>query len=162
MAAEDQKQEKKFHPVDPAKVKDGDIMAFVYYTKVDNVLRNGETLVVSGLTSGTPSKFTVDGRSLVVGSLSADQYHETVQVSMTDAAIKLTTSFNKPLTVCFTKKDGSERVLRGRLLGEEPHLGYSWVEDLDITNGNKIREVNHREIKWLVVDGVRYQVRGKK
>jgi hypothetical protein len=156
------KTERKSHEVQPSQVKVGDIMAFVYYARVDKVSGNGCHLEVTGLSKGSPDVFAIEGRSLVQGGLSADQYHETVVVSTTEAARMLVTSPNTPFTVCFTKKNGEERVLRGRLLGEEPLLGYSWVEDLEIMEGNRIREVNHREIKYLIVNGVKYQVKGKK
>lgn len=72
---------------------------------------------------------------------------------------------NRPLTVCFIKKDGSERVLRGKWIGQEKMMGRSFCEDLDITKTDKedgMREVDHRSIQWLVVDGVRYVLKSKK
>jgi hypothetical protein len=83
-------------------------------------------------------------------------------VTMTRAAEILITSFNRPLTVRFVKKQGGERVLRGRLLRPEPLLGRSYVEDLDAKGDSRIRLVDHRTIKCLIVDGVKYTVKGRK
>lgn len=162
MAETEKKPEKKVHDVKPEQVKAGDVMAFVYFVKVAAVEDGGKRLTVEGLSKGAPPRFQVDGAGLVVGGLSADQFHETVMVSMTEAAQTLSESYNTPLTVCFTKQNGEERVLRGRFLGVEPLLGYSWVEDLDKPDGDRVREVNHRTVKWLIVRGVKYQVKGRK
>lgn len=150
-----------FHEVKHDQVQPGHLMAFIYYAKVESVHAGGERLQVVGLTKGAPPRFGVDGKDLVTGALSADQFHETIQVSMTEAANILVESPNTPLTVCFIKKDGTDRILRGRFLAEEPRLGYSWCEDLEKPEGDRVREVNHREIKWLIVRGVRYEVKGK-
>jgi hypothetical protein len=56
---------------------------------------------------------------------------------MTRIAEILITSPNRPLTVCFTKKDGTERVLRGRWIAQEALMGRSFVEDLDIAKDAK-------------------------
>ena len=39
-------------------------------------------------------------------------------------------------------------------------LGRSLCEDLDLPEGrNRLREVDHRTIKYLIVDGVKYVVK---
>jgi hypothetical protein len=155
---------RKSHPVDPAKVNKGDLMAFIYYGKVEHVARPysnvaGEhTLKVKGL-NGAPDGFNVIGDKLIVASASADQYHEEVKVTKTQAAELLVSAYNRPFTVCFVKQDNSERTLRGRLVQPEPLLGRSHVEDLDITEPNKMRLVDHRTIKFLILEGVKYVVK---
>ena len=58
------------------------------------------------------------------------------------------------------KQDGTERTLRGKLVKPEPLLGRSMVEDLDSDDKkNRLRQVDHRTINWLVVDGVKYTVK---
>lgn len=148
------------HPVDPAKVQNGDLMAFTYYGKVIHANKSfdGHKLMVQGL-AGAPDSFGVNGDKLIVAALSADQYHEEQKVTKTAAAELLVSSFNRPFTVCFTKQEGEERTLRGRLVQPEPLLGRSHVEDLDITEGHKLRLVDHRTIKWLVLEGVKYTVK---
>lgn len=150
--------ERKVNKVDPAKVKSGDIMACIAYVKVKAVQQKGDVLVVNDLTNGV-SEFNINGRDLVEACLSADQFSETQKVTMTAAAEILVTSHNTPFTVCFEKQDGTERVLRGRLISHEALLGRSKVEDLDTTDAHRMRLVDHRTIKWLVVNGVKYVVK---
>ncbi len=152
--------ERKHHRVDPGRVKAGDLMAFIYYGKVKRVEDDGKSLRIKGLDSNQ-GEFTVAGASLVASSFSADQYSEEERVTKTRAAQILIESFNRPLTVCFVKQAGQLRVLRGRLIRPEPLLGRSHVEDLDMTGQSRIRLVDHRTIKYLIVDGVKYIVKEK-
>src|SRR5215207_9269536 len=100
--------------VDPKRVKPGDLMAFVYYTRVKKVEAKGASLLVEGLDGGQ-GEFSVAGADLISRSFSADQFGEERKVSRTRAAQELVASYNRPLTVCFVKKNGEERTLRGRL-----------------------------------------------
>lgn len=138
--------------LDTTKIKNGDLMAFVYYTKVKGV--NGNELLVENLDNG--GELLVKGNELIECSYSADQYNEEIKESRTKIAEILVHSTNRPLTVCFDKTDGEERVLRGRLIRAEPLLGRSMVEDLDLSEKNRIRQVDHRTLKWLIVDNVKY------
>ncbi len=143
------------HNVVASKVKKDDLMAFVYYAKVKETKPN--RLELHNLDADMD--FGVDGNRLIECSCSADQYHEEIKVTKTKAAELLISSHNRPLTVCFEKQDGEERVLRGRLITPEPLLGRSKVEDLDVTGGHRMRLVDHRTIKHLIVDGVKYIVK---
>ena len=143
------------HKVKTANVKTGDVMAFVYYVKVKKVLSN--TLDVDNL-DGNLMNFEVRGSELIERGFSADQFEEEVKVSKTHAAEILVSSLNRPLTVAFEKADGTERILRGRLVTPEPLLGRSMCEDLDITSKDRLRLVDHRTIRWIVVEGVKYVV----
>lgn len=139
------------------KVKIGDLMAFVYYGTVKTVNNNGHNLQICDVDN--KNKFDVDGVSLVENALSADQFTQTEKVNKTQAAEKLVRAYNRPFTVIFTKTNGRVRKLRGRLIKPEPLLGRSVVEDLDITRGSPLRQVDHRTIKELIVDGIRYVVK---
>lgn len=152
---QDQKPDRIKHNPDVSAIKPGDLMAFVYYCKVKKA--EGERLEVRNLDA--EMDFEVKGAELIEKGSSADQFSETVQVTKTKAAELLVSSHNRPLTVCFEKTDGSKRTLRGRLITPEPLLGRSMVEDLDISDGHRLRLVDHRTIKWLVVDGVKYVVK---
>lgn len=143
------------HPVAADKVKTNDLMAFVYYAKVKKVDFN--CLEVHDLDADVD--FGVDGRALIERSYSADQYQEEIKITKTRAAELLISSYNRPLTVCFEKLDGEERLLRGRLIVPEPLLGRSKVEDLDLDGGHRMRLVDHRTIKYLIVDGIKYIVK---
>ena len=151
-------EERKTHQTVPSKVAVGNLIAFTYYTKVTRVDRNGDLLTVQDL-DNSKGEIRIDGRNLVESALTADLYEETEKVSKTRAAELLVSSHNRPLTVCFDKADGTERVMRGRLIKPEPLLGRSMVEDLDSTDAHRMRQVDHRTIKFLVVDGMRYDVK---
>lgn len=149
--------DRKSNKVNPRNVKAGDLMAFTYYTKVKTV-RSADELIVTDLDGGSKD-IRIQGDELIRNAFSADQHEEEVKVSKTQAAEILVNSPNRPLSVSFEKADGSERVLRGRLVGAEPLLGRSMVEDLDVADKNRLRQVDHRTINWLVVDGVKYIVK---
>lgn len=150
---------RKAEAVKLSDIKQGDLMAFIYYAKVtdkeDGYLQR---VSVNGV-AGAPPAFHVQGKELIENSFSADQFHRTEKLSKTAVAEILTTSYNRPFTVCFDKADGNERTLRGRLVQPEPLLGRSHVEDLDITEGHNLRLVDHRTLKYLIVDGVKYVVK---
>lgn len=149
--------DRKTNKVDPKKVKANDLMAFTYYTKVKTV-RSSDELIVADLDGGSKD-IRIQGSELIENAFSADQYEEEVKVSKTQAAEILVNSPNRPLTVCFDKTDGSQRVLRGRLVGAEPLLGRSMVEDMDVADKNRLRQVDHRTLHWLIVEGVKYVVK---
>lgn len=143
----------------PRDIQRGDLMSFTYFGFVkDHYQRSvaGTELVIEGLNGET---FAVKGDSLIEEAASADQIRKNKQVNKTEAAEILISSHNKPFTVCFTKADGRKRVLRGRLLKHEPLMGRSFVEDLEIKRGNPLRQVDHRNIIFLIVDGVKYTVK---
>ncbi len=150
--------DRKTNKVDATKVKDGELMAFTYYVKVKEVSQNGAKLVVGDVDhDGSP--ITITGKELVENALSADYFAEEEKVTMTKAAELLVGSAHKPFTVAFEKADGTERVLRGRLIKPEALLGRSMVEDLDTYDKNRLRQVDHRTIRFLIVDGIKYLVR---
>lgn len=143
------------HRVKTANVNKDDIMAFVYYAKVKG--KTNDKLDVTDLDG--KMEFEVRGKELIERGYSADQFEEEVKITKTKAAEILISSHNRPLTVCFEKSDGSERVLRGRLVTPEPLLGRSMCEDLDIVEKDRLRLVDHRTIKWIIVEGTRYNVK---
>jgi len=154
---------RKSHKTEPSKVKKGDLLAITYYTNVENVMMNGERLSVRDVVGDTGG-IDVNGKSLIINALSADQYQETVKVTKTQAAQLLIESTNRPFTVVFEKQDGTERTLRGRLISHEALLGRSMVEDLDLPvdqKGGRTRLVDHRTLKSLTVDGAKYEVKDK-
>lgn len=142
------------------KVKTGDLMAFIYWTKVRSSTGSGQSQVleVEDLDNNN-DPIRVHSQQLIEKSFSADQFEKEEKVTKTQAAEKLVHSINRPFTVSFAKTDGEERVLRGRLVKPEPLLGRSMVEDLDLKGVNRLRQVDHRTINYLIVDGVKYVVK---
>lgn len=148
--------DRKTHPVRIADVKKDDLMAFVYFAKV--TAKQGENLSVKNMDD--EMDFGVHGKALVERGFSADQYQEEQKVTKTQAAEILVSSYNRPFTVCFEKQDGGDRTLRGRLVHPEPLLGRSMVEDLDIDpKQHRLRQVDHRTIQYIIVEGVKYIVK---
>lgn len=134
--------------IDPKKINNNDLMAFVNYVKVTDKTPDGLQLIVADL-DNTKREIRITGKDLIQNAYSADQFGETKKVSKTEAAEILITSHNKPLTVCFVKeenKDGvkEERLLRGRLIKHEALLGRSMVEDLDVDDKNRVRLESNR------------------
>jgi hypothetical protein len=151
--------ERNTHKIASSKVKVGDLMALVYYVKVKGIVGGGQELLVNDVDNVGPD-ILVRGKELIEQALSSDQFAETVKISKTQAAEILVHSNNRPITVNFIKADGSDRILRGRLIKPEPLLGRSMMEDLDLPSveKNRTRLVDHRTIKELIVDGVKYTV----
>lgn len=142
----------------PSRVHRGDLMAFTYYGTVKNVVakNRGETRLEI-FDVDREEIFLVEGNSLIEASASADQFQETEILSRTKIAEILVTAFNRPFSVNFVKQNGEERTLRGRLVNSEHLMGRSMVEDLDVdADSHRLRQVDHRTINWLIVDGVKY------
>jgi hypothetical protein len=74
----------------------------------------------------------------------------------------LTDLRDQPFTVCFIKKEGEERILRGRLLpSPETVLGRLMAEDLDIAppSAKRIRLIDVRTLRFVIVEGIKYTVK---
>lgn len=143
--------------VDPGQVKVGDIMTFTYYVKVKNA--TSDRLIVEDLDHEN-SELQINGTELIQNALSANFFTETQKIGKTQAAEILVQSVNRPFSVSFVKADGTSRELIGRLIKPEPLLGRSMVEDLELPKSekNRIRQVDHRTIEWIIVEGVKYTV----
>jgi hypothetical protein len=136
--------------------KVGDLVAVVRYAHVVNVYE--ESLDVKD--ADDDAEFSVRGKKLIDSLQSADYFLTTEKVTKTVLAEKISMSFNTPMTVCFDKQNGEERVLRGRLKSSEPLMGRSYMEDLDIKKGkHNLRLVDNRTLKWAVVGGTKYEVK---
>lgn len=148
------------YKVKAEKIETGDLMAFIYWTRVRKITGNGssQVLEVEDLDNGN-DPIRIHSKELIEKSFSADQFYKEEKVNKTRAAEVLVHSVNRPFTVSFQKTDGEERVLRGRLVKPEPLLGRSMVEDLDVKGVNRLRQVDHRTINYLIVDGVKYTVK---
>lgn len=81
---------------------------------------------------------------------------------MSDCAGMIEQSNGRFFTVCFTKKDGSERVLNGRLgvtyalKGGECTLDRSKFLIVYDMAKKTYRAVNRESIKWVNFDGVKF------
>lgn len=139
------------------KLKKDDLVAIVRYAKVKAVdARNQRITVVD---TDDKTEFDINGDPMIDSLKTGSLFEKTTKVTMTRAAEILSTSFNTPFTVHFVKQDGEERTLRGRLVSTEPLLGRSNCEDLDVTEKHRLRLVDHRTIKWIIVNGEKFEVK---
>ena len=129
------------------------VLCLVKYVKVTNA--NPNSMEVVDLDNN--EKFSIIGKDLCDQCQSADYYDSTEECTKTQLAEILVGCWNKPFTVEFEKADKKLRTLRGRLVSTESILGRSMVEDLDLPANKRIRQVDHRTIKSIIVDGVKYQ-----
>lgn len=101
---------------------------------------------------------TINGTEMIESKFNSNsQYTETVKAGKNALAEILQTAGDKIFTVCFEKKDGSERVLTGHFISSEPNLGRTKVIDLEIPIGqHNFRQIDNRTIKWIVTDQTKY------
>jgi hypothetical protein len=137
-------------------INPGELISYTDYLTVKSVNPREGSIEVE---NSTGQSFTVRGKSLIEGMNSGSQYTETKKVSRTQLAEVLQSVGDKVFTVVFDKADGSERTLTGHLLNTENHMGRSNVRDLRIKTGNPLRQVDHRTLKSLVVNNIRYTVK---
>ena len=147
---------KKINKITADKINSNDIIAIINYVKVINVKSDKFEFFAKDINNS--NNIRIQGKEIIESALSADFFAEEIKVSKTAAAEILVNSTNRPFTVNFNKADNSERTLRGKLICPEPLLGRSMVEDLDET-GHNLRQVDHRTINWLIVNGTKYIVK---
>ena len=142
-------------------MKVGDTVAVITYAKVKDVKtdrRGRPVLDVEDIDRGGTLSFA--GQEFINTLFSADEFEDEEKLSRTDLALKLQSTGDKPFTVNFDKKDGSNRTLVGRLAGTENIFGRSDVVDLTKpADSHRIRQVDHRTLQWLIFDGVKYSLK---
>jgi len=131
-----------------------EIVAFITYAKVKAV--DGDTVTVADCSDGRP--FKVEGEELLNKALSADQFAGEQRICKAVLVEKLTHSNGRPFTVRFQKANGDPRTLRGYFVKEDAGFGRSNVIDLDLPTDwtHKLRQVDHRTIEYLILDGIKY------
>jgi hypothetical protein len=137
------------------KFEQGNVVSLTHYVTIDKIESDG-SLQVSDLDRNM--KFKVKGDEILGSMKSASYYTKTEKISKTELAKKLTESFNVPFSVNFDKADGTTRTLVGRLIAPEPLLGRSKVFDFEDTKA-VFKQVDHRSLHWMIVDGVNYEVK---
>ena len=141
--------------VDIKQLQAGERVSMTDYFTVKEVRPNAVVV-----TDSEGSDITFHGKDLVENKfVSNSQYGKTIKCGKHELVEKLNNSRDRIFTVCFTKKDGSERILTGHLESIEPHLGRTNVIDLEVPANDRTqgrRQVDNRTIKWLVLDNTRY------
>lgn len=154
--------------VPSGQIEVGDIVSITHYCRVKSKCSQywwsgpQDVISVTDLDGRVAGGFDIKGRPLIDALDVADRFTSEQTVTMTEAAQVLISSNGRPFKVCFTKANGEERVLRGYFIGSEELLGRSKVIDLDLDPGaNRVRLVDHRTVRWLIVGGTKYIVKGK-
>lgn len=132
------------------------IVSLTLYAEVQD--QDINTVVVRDIESG--DEYQLSGVGILSRLNSADTFSNIQQVSRTNMAEYLLEAGDKVFTVSFIKQDGTERVLRGRLISSEPLMGRAMVEDLDLANSiTNIRQVDLRTLKYLIIGNTKYTVK---
>lgn len=134
----------------------GDVLSLTHYVRVDKVNGDG-SLSVTDVDRNL--KFNIKGNDILDSIKSAVNFTKTEKLTQSEVVEKLIHSNGLPFTVKFKKADGKLRELTGRYLKHEALLGRSHVHDFGVTSGTPLRLVDHRTIEWLVIDGVKYEVK---
>ena len=137
-------------------MREGDI---AYYHRY---VRNTEDSVpdqarLQDVKRGVP--LIINGKDLVDSLVSAHDYTSTKKITRTQLAEKLIHSYPLPFTVAFRKANGEERTLVGHLLSSEHLLGRSQVYEFREDKAASIRQVDHRTLTSLILDGTKYEVK---
>lgn len=139
-----------------SQIKSGEKLSYTDYLTVQSVNPRDNSIVVTNVAG---QSMTVRGKHLIEGMNSSSQFSKTEKISRTQMVEHLESAGDKVFTVVFDKADGTERTLVGHLVSIEPKMGRSQVKDLNITSGNPMRLVDHRTLKSLIINGVKYVVK---
>lgn len=151
-------------------LNEGDVIARVVYARIikvghmvegtgrnRRVKENVDSLLCEDL-STNGHRFQIDGEDLIDSFESSEQWGTSEPKSMTELAEILVNAGYSPFLVTFTKQDGENRTLRGRLVKPEPLLGRSLVQDFE-ADDEGLRLVDHRTIQSIIIRGVYYKLK---
>lgn len=114
----------------------------------DTEMKVTRTEMVDKLTSAGDCVFTIKFRKQLTGQTLVDHL-ETEDYSGQPAA--------KKTKICVNAlKAGEERVLTGYLRNTEASMGRSNVVDLNVDDGHRDRQVDHRTLEELILKRVKY------
>jgi hypothetical protein len=137
-----------------ANIKEGEFLSFTQYFKV--ISKRQDSIVVK---NQLDQELEIVGIDLIESLHSAGQYTETKVVGKNEVVQALHSAKDKVFTVCFLKANGEERILIGHLHNIESYLGRTNVIDLEVPVADKTlghRQVDNRNIEWLVIDNIKY------
>ena len=135
-------------------MKKNNIVSLTNFLKVLYVYDSRNKIRVKNIHTGL--EFDIIGTELIKRLSSADDYESEEFVSKTELAKLLTESYNVAMSVKFKKANGQSRIVRCKLLSNEPLMGRSYVEDLDIEEENNTRLVDHRTLEYIILNGTKY------
>ena len=146
------KTDEKAFKLKIADVKPGHMVSMTFYCQVNSIGFN--SLETTDLINNRPLR--IKGLDLIQSLQSADYFDEVIHASKTSIKDELDKAGSDVFTICFNKKDGSERVMRGKLLDAATDEGFSAAWDLDKPAEDRWRLINRREINWLILRGKKY------
>jgi hypothetical protein len=135
-------------------VKPGERLSYTSYFEVVNSDAKKGILEVKD-TSG--QVLSIQGKDFIESNIkSASQFKKTEKLGKNALAEKLFTSGDSVMQVEFLKQDGTPRTLIGYFTSQDVNLGRSNMVDLEVTTGHNMRQVDHRTIKSVIVNQVKY------
>jgi hypothetical protein len=134
------------------KLKKGERLSFTNYVIVDKVNKRDGSINV---TTSTGQRIQILGEEIIKKFQSNTQHTKTKKLGKNALAEVLQNAGVKIFTVEFVTSKGDDRTLTGYYLSSEANLGRSNVIDLEAT-GHNMRQVDHRTIKSIIIDGTKY------
>lgn len=120
------------------------------------------------VTSPQGVSWSINGRDIIETEISPTrQFVETIELPISKlAAVFANIPYGDIFQVCFTKKDGTERVLVGYRTNTEEavtYLGLSQVVDLEVVfatpEKRAIRNIYHEKLLWLNYNSIHYSLK---
>jgi hypothetical protein len=138
-----------------SEIKPGEVLSSTMYLTV--VSKDTDSIKVK---DNLGREFTVKGPKLIEETMSsASQYAKEEKIARTKAAEVLVNAGDTVFTAEFVKQNGEERVMVAKLLENENLMGRSNVLDLQETAAHKIKQVDHRTLKSLILKGTKYTIK---
>ena len=139
-------------------IKKGDILGDLHYFTVTDISETGAFFkdVDTGEEWSVPIKYM---DIALKDAWHTENYATELKRCRSEVIRILLEAGVRPFTVEYVKANGENRKLRGIFIKGEPTMGRSIVKDLDKTEDN-IRMVDHRTIKSLVIDNIKFTVEG--
>lgn len=143
-----------------SQLKEGDCISLTAYYKVkEHRISENKDPVVIVQSVKDPNEYIQISENLIDKDFySADYYAEEVSLPITELEQVFLSAGSDIFSVSFNKQDESERILRGYSTGKIV-LAKAQVIDAEV---NEFRQVDLREINWLVLRGVKYTLKYKK
>ena len=94
-------------------------------------------------------KENVDYGAIEIGKILSGRYNS-FECSATTLAESIESNINTIISVCFTKKDGSQRSLTGYTNGDKDSFGRYYFHELTEDSDDQIRLVDPRELRWVM------------
>lgn len=134
--------------------KPGERLSYTSYFQILSVNKRTGSMVVEDQHG---QELTIAGKEFIETNMkSAAQYSTTEKLGKNALAEKLFTAGDAIMQVKFKKQDGKNRTLVGYFMSQDTNLGRSNMTDLEITKGHNLRQVDHRTLQEVIVNGVRY------